>query len=54
MRVARVPETITAVEIAGPGGPEVLVPREVSVPRPGAGEWLVRVAYAGVNRPDVL
>ena len=54
MRVAQVPETMTAVEIAGPGGPEVLVPREVSVPRPGAGEWLVRVAYAGVNRPDVL
>jgi NADPH2:quinone reductase len=32
----------------------VLVPREVPVPRPGAGELLVRVAYAGVNRPDVL
>jgi len=49
-----VPETMTAVEIAEPGGPEVLVPREVPVPVPAAGEWLVRVAYAGVNRPDVL
>jgi NADPH2:quinone reductase len=53
-QVAQVPETMTAVEIAGPGGPEVLVPREAPVPRPGAGEWLVRIAYAGVNRPDVL
>ncbi|MGV3554617.1 MAG: NAD(P)H-quinone oxidoreductase [Croceibacterium sp.] len=54
MRVAQVPETMTAVAIAEPGGPEVLVPREEPVPQPGAGEWLVRVAYAGVNRPDVL
>ena len=53
-QVAQVPERMTAVEIAEPGGPEVLVPREVPVPRPAAGEWLVRVAYAGVNRPDAL
>jgi NADPH2:quinone reductase len=52
--VAQLPETMTAVTIAGPGGPGVLVPREVPVLRPAAGEWLVRVAYAGVNRPDVL
>lgn len=36
------------------GGPEVLRLEEGSVPEPGAGEILVRVAYAGVNRPDVL
>src|SRR4051812_4071026 len=43
-----------AIEIAGYGGPEVLVP--VRRPRPvaGAGEVLVRVAASGVNRPDVL
>jgi putative PIG3 family NAD(P)H quinone oxidoreductase len=45
---------MTAVEIARPGDPEVLVPCEVPVPKPAAGEILIRVAYAGVNRPDVL
>ncbi|MBS0243613.1 MAG: NAD(P)H-quinone oxidoreductase, partial [Proteobacteria bacterium] len=35
------------------GGPEVLVPAEVPVPHPGAGQILVKVAAAGVNRPDV-
>jgi NADPH2:quinone reductase len=54
MRVAQLPETMTAVTIAEPGGPDVLVPQEVPVPQLGAGELLVRVAYAGVNRPDVL
>jgi len=42
------------IEISRPGGPEVLVPARRPVPRPGAGEVLVRVAAAGVNRPDVL
>ncbi|MCL4187445.1 MAG: NAD(P)H-quinone oxidoreductase [Rhodobacteraceae bacterium] len=42
-----------AIEIRGFGGPEVLVPGERPVPAPGAGEILVRVAAAGVNRPDV-
>jgi putative PIG3 family NAD(P)H quinone oxidoreductase len=45
---------MTAIEISVPGGPEVLVPVTRPVPRPGAGELLVRVAAAGVNRPDVL
>jgi NADPH:quinone reductase len=49
-----VPESMTAVEIVSPGGPEVLVPARRPVPRPGAGEVLIRVAAAGVNRPDVL
>jgi len=52
--VAQLPETMTAVTIAEPGGPEVLVPRDMPLPLPDPGEWLVRVAYAGVNRPDVL
>lgn len=48
------PDVMTAIEISTPGGPEVLVPVSRPVPRPGAGELLVRVAAAGVNRPDVL
>ena len=48
------PERMTAIAIAGPGGPEVLQPAEMAVPRPQAGQVLVRVANAGVNRPDVL
>lgn len=48
------PTTMTAVGIATPGGPEALVPETRPVPRPGAGEILVAVAAAGVNRPDVL
>lgn len=48
------PETMTAIGISAPGGPEVLQPEERSVPRPKPGEILIRVAAAGVNRPDVL
>ncbi len=51
---ARLPETMTAIEIHEPGGPEVLVPGTRPVPLPGPGEVLVKVAAAGVNRPDVL
>ncbi|MBR9762870.1 MAG: NAD(P)H-quinone oxidoreductase [Rhodobacteraceae bacterium] len=42
------------IEIAGAGGPEVLVPAERALPEPGPGEVRLRVAFAGVNRPDVL
>jgi NADPH2:quinone reductase len=42
------------VEIAEAGGPEVLRPARRPLPAPGPGEVLVRVAAAGVNRPDVL
>lgn len=42
------------IEITEPGGPEVLRPREVATPSPARGEVLIRVAAAGVNRPDVL
>ena len=51
--MADVPETMTAVEISKPGGPEVLVARTLPTPKPGAGQILVKVAAAGVNRPDV-
>jgi putative PIG3 family NAD(P)H quinone oxidoreductase len=43
-----------AIAIAEPGGPEVLRLEERPVPRPGPGQALVEVAFAGVNRPDVL
>lgn len=43
-----------AIEISQPGAPEVLRPVVRPVPRPGAGEALIRVLAAGVNRPDVL
>ena len=43
-----------AIEISRPGGPEVLVPVERPVPKPGPREVLIRVAAAGVNRPDLM
>lgn len=48
------PQTMRAVEITKPGGPEVLALCERPVPVPGAGQILIEVAYAGVNRPDAL
>jgi NADPH2:quinone reductase len=45
---------MTVIVIRGPGGPEVLAPHVQPVPAPAAGEILVKVAAAGVNRPDVL
>ncbi|MDF1855161.1 NAD(P)H-quinone oxidoreductase [Pseudooceanicola sp.] len=47
-------ETMRAIEISKPGGPEVLQPVNRPMPVPRAGEVLIRVAYAGVNRPDAL
>src|SRR5476651_357484 len=49
-----VPQEMTVVEIAAPGGPEQLKTARRPVPKPDAGEVLVRVAAAGVNRPDVM
>src|SRR6202045_813790 len=49
-----IPQTMTAVEIREPGPPQVLRAVERPVPEAGAGEVLIRVAAAGVNRPDVL
>ncbi len=48
------PQTMSAIEIAEFGGPEVLRPAQRPLPEPGAGEFLVRVAAAGVNRPDIM
>lgn len=52
--LADLPVVMTAVGYDSPGGPEVLRPEIVPVPKPGPGEVLVRVAFAGVNRPDVV
>jgi len=49
-----IPKDGLVIEIARPGPPEVLVPARRPVPAPGKGEVLVRVAAAGVNRPDVM
>lgn len=48
------PATMTAIGFDTPGGPEVLQAQTRPVPQPGPGEVLVKVAAAGVNRPDVL
>ncbi|NOX81799.1 MAG: NAD(P)H-quinone oxidoreductase [Alphaproteobacteria bacterium] len=48
------PETMAVIEITEPGGPEMLKLATRSLPRPGPSEVLIRIAYAGVNRPDVL
>jgi putative PIG3 family NAD(P)H quinone oxidoreductase len=48
------PATMTAVAIAGKGGPEALQPVTLPVPQPGPGQVLIKVAAAGVNRPDVM
>jgi NADPH2:quinone reductase len=48
------PAQMTAIAIRAPGGPEMLVPEERPLPRPGEGEVLVKVAATGVNRPDVM
>lgn len=53
-QMLELPVTMTAVGFDGHGGPEVLRPETLPVPRPGPGQVLVKVAYAGVNRPDVI
>jgi NADPH2:quinone reductase len=47
------PATMTAVAITAPGGPEVLKATTLPTPKAGPGQILVKVAAAGVNRPDV-
>jgi putative PIG3 family NAD(P)H quinone oxidoreductase len=47
-------QKMQAVEISQPGGPDVLTLVERDRPEPGHGEILIKVAYAGVNRPDAL
>jgi putative PIG3 family NAD(P)H quinone oxidoreductase len=48
------PQTMTAIEIAEPGGPEVLRTTSRPMPAPGSGEVLIQVEAAGVNRPDIM
>ena len=48
------PETMQAAHYDAVGGPEVLHLQALTVPQPGPGEVLIKVAYAGVNRPDVI
>jgi NADPH:quinone reductase-like Zn-dependent oxidoreductase len=52
--LANIPATQTVIEIKAPGGPEMLVPATRPVPEPKAGEVLIRIAGAGVNRADCL
>ena len=49
-----IPAKMSAIGFDQPGGPEVMRPGEADVPQPGMGEVLIHVAYAGVNRPDVI
>ncbi|MFM9935932.1 MAG: NAD(P)H-quinone oxidoreductase [Novosphingobium sp.] len=48
------PETMTAIGFDAPGGPDMLRLETLPVPTPGPGQVLLRVAFAGVNRPDVI
>lgn len=48
------PETMTAMGFDAPGGPEVFRPETLPVPAPGPEQVLIRTAFAGVNRPDVI
>jgi NADPH2:quinone reductase len=52
--LANIPATQTVIEIKSPGGPEVLVPGTRPVPEPKAGEVLIRITGAGINRADCL
>jgi NADPH:quinone reductase len=52
--MGNIPDTMQAIDPEQPGGPEVMVLVERPVPKPGPGEVLIRVAAAGVNRPEVL
>jgi putative PIG3 family NAD(P)H quinone oxidoreductase len=54
LMVTELPETMRAIEITEPGGPEVLQLAERPLPKPDGGQILVRVRAAGVNRPDVM
>jgi NADPH:quinone reductase len=54
MDVRSLPQTMTAIEIAEPGGPEVLRPNTRHVPHIGPNDVLIKVEAAGINRPDLL
>ena len=52
--MSALPQSMTVIAIQGKGGPDVLVAEERPMPAPGAGQVLIKVEAAGVNRPDVL
>jgi putative PIG3 family NAD(P)H quinone oxidoreductase len=52
--MSTLPTQMTAIAISAPGAPEVLVPEQRPCPHPQAGEILIKVTAAGVNRPDVM
>jgi len=52
--MSTVPSQMTAIAVREPGGPDVLIAQTRPVPAPGPGEVLVKIAAAGVNRPDVM
>src|SRR5690625_1401726 len=52
--VSNIPNEMNYVSISQPGAPEVLQLASMATPKPGKGEVLIRVAAAGINRPDVL
>src|SRR6266700_5625012 len=52
--MSTVPSEMTVIAVREPGGPDVLVAQTRPPPAPGPGEVLVKVAAAGVNRPDVM
>ena len=52
--MATLPDSMTAIAISRPGGPDVLAPVTRPLPVPGDGAILIEVAAAGVNRPDLL
>ncbi len=47
-------KSMIAIEISVSGGPEVLQPVEIAIPQPAGNEVLIKVAAAGVNRPDMM
>jgi putative PIG3 family NAD(P)H quinone oxidoreductase len=49
-----VPRAVRAIGFSAPGGPEVLALEDVETPAPGADDVLIRVGFAGVNRPDCI
>lgn len=51
--MSNIPATMTAIGIPKPGGPEALIAEQRPLPKPGPNEILIKVAAAGVNRPDV-
>jgi len=52
--MADLPATMTAIAIEGKGGPEVLIPVDLPMPLPGQAQVLIKVAAAGINRPDIM